>query len=252
MGFLKNHRPLYNSFPYSDWKKYTSTTVELDNLFKIFHSLPKEWIEWVEEQTQKRPKIDNPLEQRMSILENGIIFLQEAKYICDICENALRQMIFSHIAQYELTFEYFADLRPYEWGSALKQYERENRCTIIDTDPIEDDFIMTLSFSQITAIISKGWKNNNWNRQHILGYGTFFINDSRCRDCNVFIKEMTFIKGKRNIIAHSKRLFSKDDVQIMFKIVNKWLSPLEINVTEKIRLYRMHRPNFLQDVVFVI
>lgn len=253
MGFLKNHRPLYDLYPYSDWKKYASTTTELDNLFKIFHSLPKEWIEWIEERVENAIKrnivINNPLDYRMSILENGIIFLQEAKYICDLCENVLRQMIFSHIAQYELTFEYFSNLRIYEWGATLRKYERDYDYVVIDTDIIEDDFIMTLSFSQITAIISRGWKPNHWNRKNIVGYGSFFFNDSRCREYIRFEKDMKYMKGKRNMIAHSKQLFSQENVQVMFEIANLWLSPLGVNVPEKVLQYRKHRPHFLKELL---
>jgi hypothetical protein len=92
---------LFAEAPYSDWMRLTKSYNECEVLGPALSGIPKPWIEWAERiasshERRRGDAIRSPLKFRMSVLWNGIVLLQEAKFICDTLENALRQLIAVH------------------------------------------------------------------------------------------------------------------------------------------------------------
>lgn len=247
-SFLYNS--LYKQNPYNDWIQLTKTKADLEFLLRAFHVIPKEWLTWVDkkiESSQSRGyKIIRPLEYRLNTLWNGIILLQETKYICDVLENAIRQLILNHIDTYELTYHDFSEF-VFRWKKIMEKYE-SNNCKIDHQEKVSTQFLMTLSFHQLTEIIYAGWTKVS-HKPTIIGFGNYFRRIKNCRDLNVFRREMDIIRKNRNLIAHSHKLFSKDEAQNLFEYANKWLIPLGVNLSEKVVTYRSQRPRFLQELL---
>ena len=212
--------------------------------------MPKEWLNWVDIKVEKSIKrdieIQNQLNYRLSILWNGIILLQETKYICDVLENALRQLITNHINTHELTFRNFSEF-VYRWKKIMEKYEANNGKVDLN-HLVTTQFLMTLSFLQITEMIYAGWKTVS-TKSHIHGFGNYFRADKNCRDLNIFRKDMEIIRHSRNAIAHSHKLFSKEEAQNLFEFTNKWLTPIDVDLSQKVISYRHQRPKFLHELI---
>jgi hypothetical protein len=243
---------LYEITPYREWMILAKTRYELQILKNIFRYIQKEWLEWVDKKINNSIKrgiiIHDHFHCRLSILRNGIIHLQEAKYICDVLENAFRQVILTHIYYYRITNEGITK-KDKGLDTLLTKYEKRNKTKELPTNLVNSNFITTLVFSKLTEIISKNWISFSKER-NIPGFGNYFRSKNNCRDYKIFIKEMKIIKESRNAIAHSNNLFTKEEVQKLFKISNKWLLPLDIELSKKILIYRKQRPGFLQDLNF--
>lgn len=213
--------------------------------------MPKEWLDWVDikvEESEKRGiEIENKLNYRLSILWNGIILLQETKFICDVLENALRQLITSHINTHELTYRHFSEFVN-NWGKIKYNYEMYNG-KIKNDHMVTNQLLMTLSFLELTEIIYAGWISVSI-KSHISGFGNYFRSDKSCKDLNIFRRDMKIIRHCRNSIAHTQRLFSNDEAQNLFEFANKWLTPIKVDLSQKVILYRDKRPNFLEEIVF--
>lgn len=84
----------------------------------ILSGTPRTWLEWVDKQVDNYARrgnnVRNPLQYRLSILWNGIILLQESKFIGDMIENALRRSFIDFINIHKLSF---ADLLVPEWNT---------------------------------------------------------------------------------------------------------------------------------------
>jgi hypothetical protein len=80
------------------------------------------------------------------------------------------------------------------------------------------------------------------------GFSTLFWQRKFHPDAKLFEKEMKYIKGIRNDIAHSRKLFRMEDVRDLYKIARKWLEPLDVDINERIKAYRKERPKFLQEL----
>lgn len=246
-SFLYNS--LYKQSPYNDWIQLAKTHEELQQLLKTFHIMPKEWLLWVDLKVEKSIKreidVQNQLNYRLSILWNGIILLQETKYICDVLENALRQLITNHIDTHELTFKHFSEF-VYRWKKIMENFEANNGKVDLN-HMVSTQFLMTLSFFQISEIIYAGWITLS-TKSHIPGFGNYFRPDKNCRDLNVFRRDMEVIRHSRNAIAHSHKLFSKDEAQNLFEFTNKWLTPIDVDLSQKVVSYRHQRPKFLNEL----
>jgi hypothetical protein len=59
---------------------------------------------------------------------------------------------------------------------------------------------------------------------------------------------MQHIRRTRNDVAHSRRLFTRDDVVILYKKVDRWVTPLGVDLMEKVEAYRRKRPKFLSEL----
>lgn len=242
-------RTLYENAPYNLWLQFSNSPYELQTLKRIFCYTPKDWLEWVDSKISSSEKrgiiIHNQLHYRLSILRKGLINLQEAKYICDVLENALRQVVISHINSNEITYKQLKEYMP-EWDRSNAIYKKSNK-TIVLSNIVDANFILILNFYPLSEIISRKWIFFS-KELNIPGFGIYFRLSKKCRDSNVFEKDMKIIRGFRNYIAHSKKLFSIDEVQKLYKLSSKWLLPIDIELSQKILSYRMQRPGFLQDL----
>lgn len=232
-----------NSPPYSNWLELTKNSNQFYELRNVLSGTPRPWLEWVDKQvynyTQRGNLVHNPLQYKLSILWNGIILLQESKFIGDMTENALRRSIVDFMAIQELTF---SDLQIPEWNKKFDTVFLEYRKS-------QSDFIAEyFTFYQLYGTFQENWSSPKKN-SHKTGFGIIF-NNKKQLDLVQFKTDMKDIKQVRNDIAHSRKLFRPDEVKNLYKVANKWLTPLGVNLYERVKGYRQQRPRFLQDLDF--
>lgn len=245
------HTPDLKQSPYAEWLNFTSDTKSFLELAKMFCGLPKSWIIWAEKQTQtnisRGIQINNPLAYRLTCLWNGIILLQEAKYICDIIENAFRQSLSDYSSRHGVTYTDLSVSVP-NWSNLLQSFEREQGNPVSLSDQVSLDFFTHLSFYELTETINRNWRKITHTPNDINGYASLFGSDRRCRDSNRFRLEMKQVRISRNDIAHSRKLFLAHEVQGLYAIANFWLTPLNVEIRNRVLGYRDKRPKFLQDL----
>ncbi|MBI5353553.1 MAG: hypothetical protein HZB50_13005 [Chloroflexi bacterium] len=229
-----------SSHPYFGWLELTKNSKQFYELRNVLSGMPSHWLEWVDKQihdyAQRGNLIRDPLQYRLSILWNGIILLQESKFIGDVTENALRRSLIDFMVIQKLTF---SDLQIPEWGkknytSLFSGYRKS-----------QSDFIAEyFTFYQLYGTFQE-----NWAIPQRTGFGVIF-NNKKYLNLAQFKADMKNIKQIRNDIAHSRKLFRPDEVRNLYKVAYKWLIPLSVNLAERVRAYRQQRPNFLQDLDF--
>jgi hypothetical protein len=244
------HAPVIAAEPYTGWVQLAHNTRELNYLQELFRMIPINWLCWVDkrierEKIKRGDYIADPLNYKLSILTRGIISLQETKYICDVLENALRQVVISHIASNEITYGQMSDYVP-NFDDVFCSFVKD-RGEIAKSDVVAFGFVMSLSFYQLVEVIARKWKVFHYS-PFIRGFGLYFIKDKACRDYCTFRREMTAVRRCRNIIAHTKELLSAEQTAAIFNTGRKWLAPLGIDLYDRISAYRMHRPDFLKDI----
>jgi hypothetical protein len=232
----------------SPWTQLASTAEEFFTLERSLRGIPPEWIDWVEKRAaadaRRGVRIRSPLAYRLSNLWRGMIALQECKFLCDLLENSIRQGFASHAAAHQIRW---ADLC---WSiPQLKQWP------IIDSreaagNPLLNSSLLTrFTFYQLTETMLRNWKEVKAAPSGVLpGFRLLFWTSSRCRNEANFRDDLKRVRGVRNDIAHLKRLLLPTESQAIYDISRCWLSTLEIDVNERIRLYRFKRPRFLQEV----
>jgi hypothetical protein len=213
--------------------------------------MPKAWIEWAEDQTQKSIlrgiKINHPLHYRLSNLWHGIIILQEAKFICDVIENAFRQTSSDFCFRNSLRYVDICRSIP-KWKSVKSRHEAAAKIKIDMQSVINSEFFKSLTFYELTELIGRNWKEIPVSMLTVAGFSSLFWQEVACRDVNRFRKDMSQVRRNRNDIAHSRRLFQLYEVKKLYRIANIWLDPLNIVLKQRILTYRDKRPRFLQDV----
>lgn len=232
-----------SSHPYFGWLELTLNTAQFYELRGILSGIPRPWLEWVDKQvdnySQRGNNVRNPLQYRLSILWNGIILLQESKFIGDMTENALRRSFIDFINIHKLSF---SDLLVPEWNA--KKFDS----ILADYPKSQSDFIAEyFTFYQLYGTFQENWHSPRYNNTIKEGFSNFFRNKKRL-DLPQFQNDMKGIKQIRNDIAHSRRLFSPDEVRNLYMVAHKWLTPLGVNLAERVKGYRQQRPRFLQDL----
>ena len=245
------HNPDLQSSPYSDWLKLATNAEDYIILAKTISGIPKPWIEWVEKQTNDAYKrgvgINKPLTYRMTALWNGIILLQETKFICDVLENSLRQAFFSHASKLSLNYGEIKNSIPNE-NDLSNQFKNEKKLNIQNDSPITASLLLHFTFYQVTETITRNWKYISSKKINKIGFSKLFWNEPKCRDKNLFQKDMKKIRLTRNNIAHSKTLFKNHEAQYLYEIACTWLSPLSVELKERVLTYRRERPRFLEQL----
>jgi hypothetical protein len=240
--------PIFSEYPYNQWIKYCINTQELKELAELFQSLPIFWIKSIEQKVNQMVKrnftISKPLYYRISLLWSSILVLQESKFICDNVENSLRQVFISHLMRYKIKYFELEKFVP-NYDAIKGKYEKNTRESIDENLEVEPNFIISFSSYELTESICRKWTKLNGNT---VGFGMYFKHYKRCRDRNVFRRDMKCIRIVRNGISHSNRLFTHEEIQKIYFLADKWLQPLSVNLDKKISSYRKLRPHFLDDI----
>jgi hypothetical protein len=238
------------SSPCREWLSFTKNANDYFRLAITLSSVPLSWLEWTERIVRRRGKrktVIDPLGYRMTILWNGIILLQETKFICDIMENALRQAILRHCHKHSILLEHVHRTIP-DWEKTIKKIKRQEGTDISPSEPMSDKFLFNLTFYQTTEIISRNWSKIDGAGPRT-GFNDLFWRNQECRDRKLFEHDMRIIRNARNQIAHSKSLFQSHETQKVCSIAWKWLSPVDIGIGPRIQRYRRDRPGFLTGIL---
>jgi hypothetical protein len=236
---------LHLSLPfYKDWLQLAQNTKQYFELRKILRGIPQPWIEWAESQVVsyllRGNEVRNPLEYRLSILWNGIVYLQESKYIGDIIENALRRGFIDYILDKQIDFP---ALKIPEWNKSCLSEKFK-----IYTKSQADFIIEYFTFYQLYGTMVENWLLACNSVPLKPGFRILFMKKGYCPDVHLFLRDMKLVKKARNDIAHTRKLFKANEVQDLYRIACKWLEPLDVNITDRILAYRKQRPKFLQDL----
>jgi len=237
-----------SGFPYSEWIKHASSVKEVNQLYKIFNGTPRSWIEWVEEQLVKSCnngiKIENQVNYRRSLLQNGIISLQEGKFICDSTENAIRHKFLECLSISDIRLLQVLKSVP-DYKTILESYNTSQRDIYLATN---HNILIGFTFYQLTETIVRNWKCMKGLSPRITGFNQIFWSHKHCRDVNKFQNDFKTIREYRNIIAHSRKLLTSNEVQKIYDISQVWLKPMGIDLDDKIQAYRKKRPYFLSHL----
>jgi len=245
--------PILEKKPYSDWMKLITNETDFQLFIKSIAGIPKPWIEWVETTVKKSIDrrgdiIEKPLAYRIAVLWNGMILLQETKFICDVFENSLRQAVFSYATEKNLRNGDIRTSIP-DHKKLFIKLGKNDQSNSEDSTPVSELLLLNCTFYQLTEIIRRNWKKVSSCKTKHKGFTALFWKEQKCRDVNVFSKDMKKIRLTRNEIAHSKKLFHKDETQAIYEIACKWLLPLDVQLKNKILTYRNDRPKFLEQLL---
>jgi len=233
----------FQGYPYSVWRSYAKTYNEYMVLLKIFRGVPQNWIEWAERRVLSSEKrgviIKNPLEYRVSILWNGIISLQESKFICDVLENAFRQSVIEFIITRKIIYD---EIEIANWKKFRDKF------VFLPNTVVPSGLILNMTLGELTETMLLNWSSVRRAKDKP-GFSEIFLNNPICLIEHIFRKDMGRIKRYRNLIAHSNKLLNISESQKLFERVNFWLTPLQVDLKQKVLAYRDKRPMFLHDVV---
>ena len=240
-----------SSSPCRDWLSFATSADEYFQLAATLSNVPLSWIEWVEQIVRREEQRNNAavdrLGYRMAILWSGMILLQETKFLCDIIENALRQVILRHSYKHRIPLSEFYRTIP-EWKQTVRRLKGEQGTETSLAEPIAENLVMNFTFYQVSECISRNWNRIDGNK-FIVGFADLFWKHRQCRDRNLFVHDMRTIRGARNQIAHSKSLFQPCETQKICDIALKWLTPVDIGIVPRVLRYRKDRPGFLHGIV---
>jgi hypothetical protein len=247
---LLHHKAL-NTSPCRDWLASATSADEYFRLAAALSTIPTTWIEWTEKIVRRGRRTKNPpvnaLSYRMSILWNGIILLQETKFLCDITETALRQAILRHCHANQILLGDFYEKIP-AWKKTVDRLKLKDAVGPWLLEPISEGLLSNFDFYQTSQIIAVNW-NRVCCKQFKIGFGDLFWADAACRDLNLFTKDMQTVRHARNQIAHSRALFQPHETQAIYDIAHRWLSPIDVGIGERVLRYRRDRPDFLDGIL---
>jgi len=236
--------------PYREWLSFTTTAGEYFRLALVLSSFPPAWIRWADAKvrgiTRRGLIIEDPVGYRMSVLWNGIVLLQESKFLCDMMENSLRIGIYRHCLTRNIPLQH---IYVRSWDLARSRFERDYRTKVDLSAPIPELMLTSMDFGLIPRLITDNWKRIKLSPKFEIGFADLFWRKRICRDKNLFSNHMNAIRTARNTVAHSKKLFEETEVQHIFDIVQQWLEAIDIGVIPRIAQYRQRRRDFLAEVL---
>lgn len=239
-----------SSPPVCDWLQLIRSESDLIDLLVSVQGIPLQWLKWADTKTLKMEKryrhIDSRVGYSLTALWNGITYLQECKFLCDIFENSLRAAFTHFVTSNQIRYRQLYPKRHLDEMKRTKKYIHER----LDA-PIAHGFVFETSFEELSKTISLNWKMVaplTSRGKAVIGLNSLFWSETNLRDVNKFDSDMAEIRKYRNDIAHSKRLFDFDDVLKLNTLICRWLKPLNVELMYKVNSYRRNRPRFLQDL----
>jgi hypothetical protein len=231
--FLTSNR--YVSGIHRSWLDQASNLDELLRVQRTISGIPEPWLVWADQQQRAREQrsgpLSAPLRYKEQTLQQGIIALQECKYICDLVENALRQNLSTQIQ---------------ELGLHRSPYLIVSGHTRLSPPPLDSlEAIGRITFGELTETIGRYWKRYP---SHPLGFRQAVWAVPACRQLQAFTRGMNTIRAMRNDIAHSRHPVSSDSTRRLYAESRIWLEALGVNLAEKLKQYRVHRPYFLRHL----
>jgi hypothetical protein len=246
---------VFSEPPYRDWMGLVRSYKECMLLGPNLCGIPKPWIEWTEIIVSSRERrgstVRNPLAYRLSLMWEGIILLQEAKFICDTLENALRQLICAHCARQSVLWHDLRKTVPEYW-KAEERVLKDSGIVVAESHVIPPPLLLHFTFYQTTETIARNWKRIPGTPSDLAGFGNAFRRHKERRDVHSFTNDMKVLRAARNRIAHSRELFQRHETQNLFALAERWLTPLDLTVSARIIDYRRRRPRFLETLAFNI
>lgn len=233
------------------WVELTSSKTECLAVLESLAGVPDLWLEWADRCVNRRmaqgANILNVLPFKLTVLWQGIVCLQEAKFLCDLMENALRVSLSDWLTQHDVSLVQLQKSIPY-WKETISSMARSQE----DPHTVGNDSILCqLGFYQTTETIARHWKQlrlDNTTMGKKTGLRLLFWSNRNCRGVGQFQKSMKLCRETRNIIAHSKSLIQPDEITRLERTISNWLKPLGISSILKIAEYRKRRPRFLEFI----
>lgn len=234
---------------YDQWLAHCLTADEYFELLAFLSSVPEIWIRSAErrvEAAQRRGiKIKNIVGYRMDGLWAGIIHLQEAKFICDAVESVFRQNVLIKSRAANATCE---QLAVPSWTQVAKRYEDAFGSRPSASSQLDSGVLAVLTFGQLLDLMKRNWHSLPPETADRAGLRELFVDAPRCRSASAFAADMKVVKSRRDLIAHGRDLLAQEQVQHLYQIACRWLTPLRVSLSGHIRMYRSKRPRFLRDL----
>ena len=245
-GQIPSLKPYLKKEPFAKWLSLTKETTEFLTLIELFNSIPIEWVIYIERNIEKVKKrgiiIRDPLSYRLSCLWNGIVLSEESKFITDTLETALRQIFCDKLITIGRNREYLVNTIPLlERGFKEVLIEKNNEVNSRD--------ISKLSFYQIHETIGRNW-NYIVSLYGSEGFKEYFLSKKRLYS-SVFNKNMKYCRQQRNNIVHFRKLITPCELNSLYSIVNGWLTPLSVDLKQRVLKFRKKRPKFLEPLAKV-
>jgi len=235
----------------------TTTAAEFFHVVNEISAMPESWLAWVEQVVRRREGdslvLHRPLAYRLHVLWQGIIALQEGKFLCDLLESSLRQAFLDHSRVFQIAIGEVFSVVP-GWQESKTSWEQSSGHPLQDQEAPTYAVLAMLSFYQLTELIARNWKRPSGAlaaRKHTRQAGLrhlFRKTAKKQQGVDAFRRDMKKIRQQRNIIAHSKKLLSPEDRQRLHVLTAEWLQLLGVSADRRILRYRRARPRFLEGL----
>lgn len=223
------------------WLDGLKSDAEFHEIRGLLKGVPFDWLDWAEAEVRHQEargrEIISPLRYRLSVLQNGVVNLQEAKFLLDTLEQGIRAGVADHSRCGHVLLEQVLH--------SIPEYERipwEQRSL--------EDFIPASTFHQICELCARNWStipSPNPNSRAIAGYRMIFSNGPHCRDVNRFRCAMRKLRQFRNDVAHGRKPLTFEDLSTILRLASDWLKGMRIDVRARVSRYRVQRPKFLEE-----
>jgi len=238
--------------PYRDWLSLTKTAGKYFALAHTLSSFPPAWIKWADRKallcSRRGFVTKDPIAYRMAILWNGIILLQESKFLCDMMENSLRIGVYRHCVLRAVPLQ---SIYVRSWERTRSRFEKDYKTKLDLSAPIPELMLSSMDFGLIPQLITDNWRRIKLSPSFEIGFGDLFWRKRACRDKNLFAHDMGVIREAHNALAHSKKLFEETEVLRIYSVVQRWLDAIDIGLAPRIAQYRQHRRDYLAEIPMV-
>lgn len=237
---------------YQGWLGLARDGSDFLRLADELQAVPYRWVRWTESvvrRTERRGlRVANPIGYRLTVLHNGVVRLHEAKFLADMLENALRQGAIRHLLKSGVAYSDIATSLPDE-SRLTSNLRREGNWDL--SNPLEVGWLWSTTYYQLSELLVRNWRSIGSGPTGGPGFRNLFVLKQHCRDVNLFKRDMYTSPQIRNVIAHSKRPIAAHELQKLFEISSRWMTPLGMRPTEIIRRHRNNRPTFLSDLALL-